>query len=92
MQISFRPYGLRGRWTVRKATTGWDALTAAEAKVAELVCEGLSNPEIGERLAVSRRTVETHVGNTLAKLQARSRVDIARMVADRRHAATTPSP
>ncbi len=92
MQISFRPHGLRGRWTVRKATTGWDALTAAEAKVAELVGDGLSNPEIGERLAISRRTVETHVGNALAKLQARSRVDIARMVADRRRTAAAPTP
>jgi len=83
MQVAFRRHGLRVRWTVRKAVTGWDALTAAEARVAELVAQGLSNLEISERLLVSRRTVETHVSNTLAKLEVRSRVDIARMFASR---------
>jgi DNA-binding CsgD family transcriptional regulator len=86
LQTTFRPFGLRLGWTVRKATIGWEALTAAEVRVAELVAEGLSNTEVGELLAVSRRTVETHVGNSLAKLQARSRIDIARVVVDRRRA------
>jgi DNA-binding CsgD family transcriptional regulator/tetratricopeptide (TPR) repeat protein len=89
MRSAFRRFGLRGRWTLRRATTGWAALTAAEVTVAELVAEGRSNPEIAEALAVSRRTVETHVGNALAKLQVRSRVDIARVITDRRQAAGT---
>jgi len=86
MRSTFRRFGLRGSWTVRVAVSGWDALTETEAKVADLVASGLSNPEIAERLAVSRRTVESHVGSALGKLQLRSRVDIARVAADRRGA------
>jgi len=52
--------------------------TPAEATVAQLVVAGLSNPQIAERLFVSRRTVTTHVSHILAKLQVRTRTDIAR--------------
>src|SRR5439155_14872006 len=62
----------------RRPATGWDALTPAEVKVADLVAEGLSNPDVAARLHVSRRTVETHIGHILAKLGGRSRKDIAR--------------
>jgi len=80
----FRRYGLR-RPTRRltRPKTGWEALTAAEAQVAELVAAGLSNPEIAERLVVSRHTVSKHVGQVLAKLQVRSRVELARLAAER---------
>jgi len=88
MRARFRPYGLR-QFTPRprRPTTGWASLTSAEAQVAELAAAGLSNPEIAERLAVSRRTVATHVGHVLAKLQLRSRVDLARAAAGRSQAA-----
>jgi DNA-binding CsgD family transcriptional regulator/tetratricopeptide (TPR) repeat protein len=80
----FRPYGLRQPTRrPKRPTVGWDALTPSEAKVAELVAKGLSNPEIANELVVARRTVEHHVGNVLAKLQVRSRTDIARVVATR---------
>ena len=80
----FRPYGLR-RPTRRlnRPTTGWAALTPAEAKVAELVAAGRSNPEIAEELVVARQTVAYHVGKVLAKLQLRSRVDLALAAAAR---------
>jgi DNA-binding CsgD family transcriptional regulator len=80
----FRRYGLR-RPTRRltRPTTGWAALTAAELQVAELVATGLSNPEIAERLMISRHTVSKHVGQVLAKLKVRSRVELARAVATR---------
>jgi len=80
----FRPYGLRQptRRSTRPAT-GWEALTPAEAKVADLVAQGLSNPEIAKQLVVARATVEYHVAKVLAKLQVRSRVDIARAAAAR---------
>jgi DNA-binding CsgD family transcriptional regulator len=36
-------------------------LTARESEIAKLVAQGLSNKEIGDRLAVSVRTVEGHI-------------------------------
>jgi DNA-binding NarL/FixJ family response regulator len=52
---------------------GAAGLTEREAEVLRLMTTGLSNTEIGQQLFVSVQTVKTHVGNVLAKLQARDR-------------------
>ncbi|PHQ53559.1 DNA-binding response regulator, partial [Streptomyces cinnamoneus] len=53
-----------------------DALTVREREVLVHVAGGLSNDEIGERLAVSPLTVKTHVNRTMAKLGARDRAQL----------------
>lgn len=48
-------------------------LTSREQQVLALVCEGLSNAQIGQRLYVTTKTAEHHVGRVLAKLGVHSR-------------------
>jgi DNA-binding CsgD family transcriptional regulator len=76
----FRQYGIRRGSHARRprAASGWDSLTEMELKVAGLVADGLSNPEIAERLTISKRTVGTHVSHILKKLEVATRMDIAR--------------
>jgi DNA-binding CsgD family transcriptional regulator len=63
---------------VRRRTTGTrDRLTAQEAQVAQLASDGLTNPDIGERLFLSARTVEWHLGKVFAKLGVSSRRELS---------------
>jgi DNA-binding CsgD family transcriptional regulator/tetratricopeptide (TPR) repeat protein len=80
LRAAFRVHGIhRGPHSRhRRAVSGWDSLTDTEVKVAGLVAEGLSNPEIAAKLMLSRRTVSTHVSHILKKLGVASRTDIAR--------------
>jgi DNA-binding NarL/FixJ family response regulator len=54
------------------------ALTERETEVLRLVAKGLTARQIGERLVVSHRTVESHVQNTLRKLQLHNRSQLVR--------------
>lgn len=58
-------------------------LTRRETEVAGLVAEGLTNPEIAERLVISVRTAQGHVENILRKLGFTSRTMIAAWAAQR---------
>jgi predicted ATPase/DNA-binding CsgD family transcriptional regulator len=62
----------------RVAATGWGALTRAEIEVARLAAEGLTNREIGVRLFVSPRTVQTHLSHVFGKLEVASRRELTR--------------
>jgi DNA-binding CsgD family transcriptional regulator/tetratricopeptide (TPR) repeat protein len=74
-----RAYGIRPASRRRRAgqpSTGWQALTPTEIKIASLIARGRSNPDIAAELWLSRNTVQTHVSHILAKLGVRSRVEI----------------
>ncbi len=76
-----RDYGIRRTRAVsaHRPQTGWAALTPTETKVASLVAEGQSNPDIAAALFLSRNTVQTHVSHILTKLGAQSRAEIIRV-------------
>jgi DNA-binding CsgD family transcriptional regulator/tetratricopeptide (TPR) repeat protein len=76
-----RRYGIRRGVRSRHgphATTGWEALTPTEIKIAAMVAAGAATPDIARGMFLSRRTVQTHISHILAKLGAKGRVDIVR--------------
>ncbi len=75
-----RALGIRrsSREAHRDVRSGWASLTATETRIAALVRDGMTNREIGTRLFISPRTVQTHVSHILQKTGLRSRVEIAR--------------
>jgi DNA-binding CsgD family transcriptional regulator len=60
----------------RNQSTG--GLSGRELQVLELLAEGLSNRDIGQRLFISERTVGVHVSRILGKLGVRNRTEAAR--------------
>ena len=77
--------GRRGRRGRRgRPRSGWDSITPIEHSVADLVAEGLSNPQIGARLYISSRTVQTHLAHVFAKLDISARAQLAVEVTRRR--------
>jgi DNA-binding CsgD family transcriptional regulator len=57
-----------GRRPRRAARSGIDSLTPSESRVAALAAQGLSTPQIAHRLFITRKTVESHLGQTYRKL------------------------
>ncbi|MEZ4709352.1 MAG: helix-turn-helix transcriptional regulator [Caldilineaceae bacterium] len=57
-------------------------MTAREHEVVALIAQGKTNGEIADELVLSKRTVEKHVANILAKLTLTSRAQIIRWVLD----------
>jgi predicted ATPase/DNA-binding CsgD family transcriptional regulator len=69
-------YAQRGRGERKRPTSGWGSLTPMENDVVRLVAEGLGNKDIGARLFISPRTVQTHLTHVYAKLGLASRVQL----------------
>ena len=71
----FEAFGNRGATRLGK-------LTPRELEVLSLVAEGLTNADIGRRLFVSNKTVETHVSSVLGKLNVSNRTEAVRVAED----------
>jgi predicted ATPase/DNA-binding NarL/FixJ family response regulator len=73
---------LRGTPAITRAAPG--GLTPRELEIATLIASGRSNKAIGAELVISPATVARHVANIMAKLDFRSRAQIAAWITDRR--------
>jgi LuxR family maltose regulon positive regulatory protein len=83
--ITIRDHPSAGLTAARRRATlrsHHSVLTGREQEVLSLLVEGLTNKEIGERLYISRRTVQKHVINILAKLGVPNRTAAARLAQD----------
>jgi DNA-binding NarL/FixJ family response regulator len=69
--------GVRGRRS-RRAATGLEALTSTKVQIATLIAQGDSTADIAQGMYLSRRTVQTYISHVLAKLDAKSRLEIVR--------------
>ena len=65
----------RGKRT--RALGGWESLTKTERRVVRLATEGLSNPQIAERMFIARGTVKVHLSHIYSKLDVTSRTQLA---------------
>ncbi|MGH2992140.1 MAG: LuxR C-terminal-related transcriptional regulator, partial [Solirubrobacterales bacterium] len=73
----------RTRGPRRRPPGGWGSLTPTEVRVVELVAAGLTNPQVAERMFVSKATVKTHVAHIFKKLDVHSRTELSAKALER---------
>jgi DNA-binding CsgD family transcriptional regulator len=73
----------RARGTRKRPSGGWESLTPTELEVVRHAATGLTNPQIGERMFISRGTVKVHLSHIYAKLDVRNRAELAAEAARR---------
>jgi NarL family two-component system response regulator LiaR len=66
-------------------------LTPREQEVLGLMIEGLSNPDIAERLVVSRSTAKAHVSNILSKMSVSNRAEAIALALQHKPADSSPA-
>ena len=85
-------YALR-TWGARKRPAfGWQSLTPTEVQVVDLAAQGLTNPQIAERLIMGRATVKTHLSNAYTKLAVKNRTELATRAASEHRANGSAAP
>lgn len=70
-------YASRARGERRRPSSGWASLTPTETEVVRFVAQGLTNPDIAERLFITRSTVKTHLSHVFTKLGVSTRAELA---------------
>ncbi|MER6398408.1 AAA family ATPase [Kitasatospora sp. NPDC001603] len=75
-----RAAGVRRRPSPAGSAKEWPELTASELRVARLVAQGLTNPQVAAELSVSPHTVGSHLRRAYTKLDIASRAELARLV------------
>lgn len=75
----------RGGGNGERPASGWSSLTDSERQVAILVGEGLTNPQIAQRLFISPRTVKRRLTRLFGKLGVDGRAQLRREVRRREH-------
>ena len=70
-------YAQRMRGARRRPTHGWDSLTPTEHDIVVLVTQGLTNPQIAERMFIETSTVKSHVHHIFTKLAISTRSELA---------------
>lgn len=79
-QRAERELSATGERARKRTVATRDQLSAQELQVAQMARDGLSNPEIGARLFVSRRTVKYHMQKVFTKLEITSRGELDRVL------------
>jgi DNA-binding CsgD family transcriptional regulator len=78
-----RMRGVRPSNSGPRSAPAWPELTESEFAVVILVAQGATNREVADRLYLSAYTVNSHLRHVFAKLGIRSRVELARLAAER---------
>jgi DNA-binding CsgD family transcriptional regulator len=76
-------HGNQRRHHDRRPVSGWASLTDTQLKVADLVAQGLTNPEVARQMFLSRHTVDFHLRQIYRKLAIGSRVELTRLSIER---------
>ena len=77
-------YASRARGERKRPSVGWDSLTPTEQRVVALTAAGLTNPQIAEKLFITRGTVKVHLAHIFAKLGVATRSELAAEATRRR--------
>jgi predicted ATPase/class 3 adenylate cyclase/DNA-binding CsgD family transcriptional regulator len=73
----------RARGERKRPPGGWESLTPTELEVARHAADGLTNPQIGEQMFITRGTVKTHLSHIYTKLGLQNRSELAAHAARR---------